>query len=577
MKGIKSRIVALFLVLAMVIVVIPQVNIVNGGSNVLQIVATEVEESNNEKISVSYKFANNNPGYAYGSITITTEELGVYDLYWGDSNGNKLAYNGVSYSELGTCEVTGSKIGETATGTYNVISPYTAIPEGAEQLLVYNGDSLKASYSIPDDKLFNEGKAQYRFGVVSDVHYNRYNDYSDDDSISAFNTALKFIDNQGIDFVGVAGDLSQNSETDSFKKFKSAIDKYPNITVYSCMGNHDVNNIWDFRKYVNKKKNKDKNVKNISENEVDFVYEKNGDIFIFFSQTRWDYYTDKSYLVTKDQLNWLEKNLNTYAEKNVYLFFHTYFASEDGNITTAVGNLINPGGYTYDLTYRFGNADEKRFRKLLNKYPNVTVFSGHSHWAYDQQKYNANLNIGNIKKNNTGATLVHISSIGAPRTIEENASAREENNGIKSEGTVATKYKNSTVYTGVDFKNGKYLAYATYINEDGKKSTPVPAIKLKKTKITSIGKVKKVSKKSKKYKVKIKYKKIANTVGYQIQYSTNKKFKNAKTKKAQKTNYTITKLKRQTKYYVRVRAYSKQFGYRVYGKWSNKKIVRTKK
>lgn len=571
----KIRLAALMLVMAMIITLIPQNDNVNGESN-----GTQTDVVSTEQMTVEYKFANNNPGSAYGSITITTDELGEYDLYWGDGNGNKLKYNGVSYSELGTCEVTASKTAGTATGTYKVISPYTAIPEGAKQLLAYNEKEEKtASYDIPKDKQFNEGKLRYKFGVMSDVHYNRYADYSKDDAVSAFNNALKFMDNQGIDFVGLTGDLSNTSETDSFKKFKTAIDKYPQMTVYTCMGNHDDYNIVNFEKYINQKKKKDKNIKSVNDTGVDFVYEKNGDIFIFFSQTRWDYNSTKSYLVTNSQLNWLEKNLNTYAGKNVYLFFHSYFASEDGNITTAVGNLINPGGYTYDLTYTFGNADEKRFRKLLNKYPNVTMFSGHSHWAYDQQKYNANLNIGNIKKNNAGASLVHISSVSAPRTIEENASEREENNGVKSEGTIALKYNNCTVYTGVDFKNGKYLAYATYINYDGKKGKPVPAVKVGKTKITSVGKVKKMSKKSKKYKVKIKYKKISNAIGYQIQYSTNKKFKKSKTKTKNTKNksYTITKLKKNTKYYVRVRAYSKQFGYKVYGKWSNKKIVKTKK
>ena len=94
------------------------------------------------------------------------------------------------------------------------------------------------------------------------------------------------------------------------------------------------------------------------------------------------------------------------------------------------------------------------------------MFSGHSHWAYDQQKYNSNLNIGNINKKATGASLVHIASVSAPRTIEENSTTREENNGLKSQGTIALKYSESTVYLGVDFKEGKYLAYASYLNKD---------------------------------------------------------------------------------------------------------------
>ena len=74
------------------------------------------------------------------------------------------------------------------------------------------------------------------------------------------------------------------------------------------------------------------------------------------------------------------------------------------------------------MTYTFGTTDEKRFRKLLNQYSNVTMFSGHSHWAYGQQKYNPNLNIGNINSKKTGASLVHVSSVSAPRTIEVNSS-----------------------------------------------------------------------------------------------------------------------------------------------------------
>lgn len=216
---------------------------------------------------------------------------------------------------------------------------------------------------------------------------------------------------------------------------------------------------------------------------MDFAYEKGGDVFVFLSQLRWSYGGKNSTLLDDEQLNWLEKTLNNYADKNVYLFFHTYFASENGDVTTAVGNLKNPGGYTYDLTYTFGAKDETRFRAILNKYPNVTMFSGHSHWAYDQQKYNPNTNIGNINSKKTGASLVHIASVSAPRTIEANSTKRDENAGVRSEGMIALKYRNSTVYMGTDFKNGRYMAYATYINKDGAKQTPVAAIKTESSKI----------------------------------------------------------------------------------------------
>ena len=57
--------------------------------------------------------------------------------------------------------------------------------------------------------------------------------------------------------------------------------------------------------------------------------------------------------------------------------------------------------------------------------------------------------------------------------------------------------------------------------------------------------------------------------GYQVQYATNKRFKNAKTKKVAGTSATLKKLKKNKKYYVRARAYVKK-GKKIYpGSWSN--------
>ncbi len=533
---------------------------------------------------INYEYANEEPGSAYGKITVTSTDFDTHEFFWGDGNGNKLTYDGIEFTSLGSC----STNNEEFSSSYQIPSPYTAIPEGAKELLVYSSDDVNeatvTSVDIPENKLFNEGQLKYKFGILSDVHYGRYSDKSEDDSIPAFNNALKFYNDLGITFVGIAGDISANGEDESYEKYNKSISKYPNMTVYTVMGNHDASYasltntfyVDKFDKMMNTKKYSDKNVTVIADNGVDFVYEMNGDIFIFFNQVTWKY-SKTQRLITKAQMSWLEKMLNRYSDKNVNLFFHTYFASEDGDVTTAVGNLINPGGYTYDLTYYFGSEDEARFRTVLNRYPNVTVYSGHSHWAYDQQKYNPNLNIGNIKANGTGASLVHISSVTEPRIIGENDEHRTGMNGVRSEGTIAYKYDSSTVYIGIDFKSGKYLAYATYLNQDNTKVLPkVEEIKTGKSKITKVGKVKKLSKKSKRCKVYIKYRKVSKAVGYQIQYSTTKKFNPNYTKirTSKKTSYTITKLRNKKTYYVRVRAYRYQFGARVYGSWTGRRRVK---
>ncbi len=69
--------------------------------------------------------------------------------------------------------------------------------------------------------------------------------------------------------------------------------------------------------------------------------------------------------------------------------------------------------------------------------------------------------------------------------------------------------------------------------------------------------------------------------GYEIQYSTDKSFNSETTKKVtikktKTTKTTIKKLKPKTKYYVRIRTFSKKNGENVYSKWSKVKSVKVK-
>lgn len=97
-------------------------------------------------------------------------------------------------------------------------------------------------------------------------------------------------------------------------------------------------------------------------------------------------------------------------------------------------------------------------------------------------------------------------------------------------------------------------------------------------KMTSLTKIKGVAAKNqKKYKVKVTWKKVSNSLGYQIQYATNKKFKKAKKKTVKSTFVTLKKLKKKKTYFIRIRAYKIVDGKKVYGKWSSVKKVKVKK
>ena len=106
-----------------------------------------------------------------------------------------------------------------------------------------------------------------------------------------------------------------------------------------------------------------------------------------------------------------------------------------------------------------------------------------------------------------------------------------------------------------------------------KPTTPIK-VTVKKTTLKS-------AKNAKGKKLVVKWKKNTAGNGYQIQYSTSKKFaKGNKTKTISKnktTSYTIKKLKKKKTYYVRIRTYKKVSGKTYYSGWSSVKKATIKK
>lgn len=114
-------------------------------------------------------------------------------------------------------------------------------------------------------------------------------------------------------------------------------------------------------------------------------------------------------------------------------------------------------------------------------------------------------------------------------------------------------------------------------------STTQPTTKPSTTKNTKTVKpkktsIKKLSKGKKKFTVT--WAKVSGIKGYQIQYSSDKKFKknnkSVTVTKQKTTKATVKKLKSKKKYYVRVRTYKTVNGKKIYSSWSKVKSVKTK-
>lgn len=111
-----------------------------------------------------------------------------------------------------------------------------------------------------------------------------------------------------------------------------------------------------------------------------------------------------------------------------------------------------------------------------------------------------------------------------------------------------------------------------------KPATPTPVVEkpvtVKGTTLSSV-------KNTKTRKMTVKWKKNKAVNGYQIQYSTNKKFtsgsKTVTVNKNSTVSKTVKKLKKGKKYYVRIRTYKTVNGKKYYSSWSKAKSVKIKK
>ena len=119
-------------------------------------------------------------------------------------------------------------------------------------------------------------------------------------------------------------------------------------------------------------------------------------------------------------------------------------------------------------------------------------------------------------------------------------------------------------------KNNATTVPTTTVGNQAKATVKVPGqVKL----------AKKITKKKAAKKIKITFKKVADSKGYEVRISTSKKFKKIIVKKTyNKVKFTIKnkKLAKKKKLYVQVRAYALDGKTRVYGKWSKAVKVRVK-
>lgn len=346
------------------------------------------------------------------TITITGD--GTYDIYYADNNGVIANYD---------------KICRLSNSSYDHLNELNIAPNSATNIVACNAGTTNIVASIVLDDSIKDNIIEnklYSVGILSDIHID--NDGTDEGlSQNDFQNALTFFKNSNADFVGIAGDITNSyGDATDYSAYNSIVNNNSDIPIKVCAGNHDVQT--NYESYLGISKN--------------YVYEHQGDIYIFLSLNDWNYNNP----LTNEQITWLSNTLKQNKNNRVFLFFHFYI--------DPVGNVNSIYQKNLCISDTEGTTGYE-FRQLMSEYKdNIIMFSGHSHLKLELQELGLDANIRG--KNNNCCTLVHISSCARPRDKNRN----DIYGG--SQGCLMDVYESKVILKGIDFVKNKYLPIATY-------------------------------------------------------------------------------------------------------------------
>lgn len=358
--------------------------------------------------------------------------------------------------------------------TYNKFIPMNKSPKGAEYISVFDSDHNLVG-EIPLGSLTNpatEDEPIYKFGLLSDIHvdstdYNYselMNTYSfSDEGEGDFRRALTWLTTRdNVDMICACGDMSQNGTTSEFAMPQAVINEVlptsKNIPFYTCTGNHDVKTAGGngfgnyFLRNLETTWNGMTNFQRSSAFNESFCFDKQcgdkTDHFIFFSMYSYSLGSSASPYLDTD-ITWLSNKLSTWRNDRVFIFTHLFFPDYAGNL-----GRINGQGGIYPSGNWLGGTQLTTLTNLLNTYKNAIWFSGHSHWKWDLQKYQNNVNVERIGSD--GAWTVHVPSCALPidsdysTTNQQTANSRREKP-LESQGSVVYVYSDRIEIRGIDF------------------------------------------------------------------------------------------------------------------------------
>jgi hypothetical protein len=263
------------------------------------------------------------------------------------------------------------------------MQPNTIIPPEAKTLLayaVYGGTKSAdpAVWTLPEGAAYtfdSDSNVKFKFGVGSDIHLVRNgvgNDYGNNTNYHLTETLKDVRDNlPGAKHFITNGDTADSGRAAEYKVAMELVQGVENApTLHMAIGNHDWrtgNPNGQFQKYVSW-------FNPAVETETVYYDEWiDGYHFIYLGGEEAGL-TDLAVL-SAEQLEWLEELLAEDTAKDqdrpIFLFLH------QGLQDSMAGNYIEQWGYAH------GVAQDAKLKKIVQKYGQVVMFGGHTHYELD--------------------------------------------------------------------------------------------------------------------------------------------------------------------------------------------------
>ena len=420
------------------------------GYEVLDSVSVSVKESPSQEpeapaapASVSYERTAVLPGLAEGRLIIhaaDSENLPEdYIIYWADTQGALADYT--SFAPI-ACS---------AAETVYEIEPGSMFPQSADRMLIYarKGNILSETASevmLPaGSNDYDLGDLRYEFQVVSDIHITTNQKHIHNQHFAMLLEDIKTISPGSVGLF-VNGDTADSGNVLEYKRMRDIVDKAGDglPPLFFAIGNHD---------YMNGQR--EKQISNFLEytgTDSDTVYHDewiNDVHFVFLGGEQAGLHAELS----EAQLTWLEETLAKNRDENrpIYLFLH------QGLMDTVAGC------FEYQDWHGINQSEE--LSAIIKQYPEIIMFSGHSHWEMDS--------VHTMKERDENLPTIFNTASCAYLWSDD---CMATNVGIEgSQGYYIYAYDHAVIVRGRDIAAGKWIASSQYFVNYGTEAPAAPS------------------------------------------------------------------------------------------------------